>query len=85
MIDIFLGMRNVDELQSMALYARDRVNPYMFNYALSVAILHRKDTQDLDLPSFIASFPDKYVDSRVLSRAREEATIVPAGSRVYIV
>lgn len=81
MIDIFLGMRNVDELQSMALYARDRVNPYMFNYALSVAILHRKDTQDLDLPSFIASFPDKYVDSRVLSRAREEATIVPAGSR----
>ncbi|XP_017775911.1 PREDICTED: phenoloxidase 2-like [Nicrophorus vespilloides] len=81
LIDIFLGMRNVDELQSIAVFSRDRVNPYLFNYALSVAILHRKDTQDLDLPSFIQSFPDKYVDSKVFTRAREEATIVPDGNR----
>lgn len=81
LIDIFLGMRNIDDLQSVAVYARDRVNPYLFNYALSVAILHRPDTQSLDLPSFIQSFPDKYVDSKVFARAREEANIVPAGSR----
>lgn len=76
-------MRNVEELQSMALYARDRVNPYLFNYALSVALLHRKDTQDLDIPSLIESFPHKYVDSKIFTRAREEATVVPTGSRVY--
>jgi tyrosinase len=81
LIDIFLGMRNVDDLVSVAVYARDRVNPYLFNYALSVAILHRPDTQDVDLPSFIESFPDKYVDAKVFAQAREQATVVPEGSR----
>lgn len=81
----FLGMRNVDDLLSVAVYTRDRVNPYLFNYCLSVALLHRPDTQDLDLPSFIHSFPDKYVDSKVFAKAREEATVVPEGSRVRTV
>ncbi|KAJ3650840.1 hypothetical protein Zmor_016918 [Zophobas morio] len=84
LIDIFLGMRNVDDLLSVATYARDRVNPYLFNYALSVAILHRPDTQDIDLPTFIESFPDKYVDAKVFAKAREEATVVPEGSRTPI-
>ncbi|XP_030760912.1 phenoloxidase 1-like [Sitophilus oryzae] len=84
MIDIFLGVRNVEDLLSVAAYARDRVNPYLFNYALSVALLHREDTQDLDVPSIITSFPDKYVDSKVFEKAREEANIVPEGSRMPI-
>lgn len=84
LIDIFLGVRNVDDLLAVAVYARDRVNPYLFNYALSVAILHREDTQDLDVPSIIHSFPDKYVDSKVFSKAREDATVVPEGSRMPI-
>lgn len=84
LIDIFMGMRNVDELQSMAVYSRDRVNPYLFNYCLSVALLHRPDTQDLDVPTFMQSFPDKFLDSRALARAREEANIVPTGSRMPI-
>ncbi|KAJ8971928.1 hypothetical protein NQ314_000471 [Rhamnusium bicolor] len=77
-------MRNVDDLLSVAVYARERVNPYLFNYALSVALLHRPDTQDLDLPSFIRSFPDKYVDAKVFSQAREEAVVVPENSRMPI-
>ena len=72
----------MDELLSTAVYARDRVNAYLFHYALSVALLHRSDTQNLDLPSLIHVFPDKYVDSQVFARAREEANIVPEGSRV---
>lgn len=72
----------MDDLLSIAVYTRDRVNPYLFNYALSVALLHRTDTQNLDLPSFIHTFPDKFVDSKVFARAREEAHIVPEGSRV---
>lgn len=75
-------MRNVDDLLACCVYARDNVNPYLFNYCLSVCLLHRQDTKDLDLPSVIHSFPDKYVDSSVFTRAREEATIVPDGSRV---
>ncbi|XP_066260110.1 phenoloxidase 1 [Euwallacea similis] len=84
LIDIFLGVRNVDDLLAVAVYARDRVNPLLFNYALSVALLHRADTQDLDVPSIIHSFPDKYVDSKVFSKAREDATVVPEGSRMPI-
>lgn len=84
LIDIFLGMRSIDDLQSVAVYARDRLNPYMFNYALSVAILHRPDTKDLKLPLFVETFPDKYVDSKVFAQIREEASVVPDGSRMPI-
>ncbi|XP_019754719.2 phenoloxidase 1 [Dendroctonus ponderosae] len=84
LIDIFLGVRNVDDLLAVAVYARDRVNPYLFNYSLSVALLHRADTQELDIPSIIHSFPDKYVDSKVFSQAREDANVVPEGSRTPI-
>lgn len=76
-------MKDFDDFQSMAIYARERVNPYLFNYCLSVAILHRPDTQDLDIPSFVQTFPDKYLDSQVFARAREEATIIPDGQRVF--
>lgn len=72
----------MDDLLAVAVYARDRVNPYLFNYALSVALLHRTDTQELDIPSIIHSFPDKYIDSKVFSKAREDANVVPEGSRV---
>lgn len=85
LIDIFLGMKSTEDLQSVAVYARDRVNPFLFNYALSVALLNRPDTKDLDLPTFLETFPEKYVDSRVFSQLREEATVVPDGSRMPIV
>ncbi|KAL3272976.1 hypothetical protein HHI36_014433 [Cryptolaemus montrouzieri] len=85
LINIFLGMRNIDDLLSVCVYARDNVNPYMFNYCLSVCLLHREDTRDLDVPSIIQSFPDKYVDSSVFVRAREETSIVPEDSRTPIV
>lgn len=75
-------MRDIDDLQAMAVYARDRVNPYLFNYALSVALLHRPDTQDLDLPSFLQSFPDKFIDSKAFTPIREAASILPDGARV---
>lgn len=73
----------MQELKSVAVYVRDRINPYLFNYGLSVAILHRPDTKDLDVPSFIQSFPDKYFDSKVFNKAREECVLVEqGGSRV---
>ncbi|XP_045467590.1 phenoloxidase 1-like [Harmonia axyridis] len=81
LINILIGVRNIDDLLSVCCYARDNVNPYMFNYCLSVCLLHRSDTKDIDVPSIVTSFPDKFVESSVFSRAREEATIVPDGSR----
>ncbi|KAG5864954.1 hypothetical protein JTB14_018716 [Gonioctena quinquepunctata] len=84
LLDIFLGMRNTDDLLAMAIYARERVNPLLFNYSFSVALLHRPDTMDLDIPSIVHSFPDRYVDSKIFSRAREIANVIPLGSRPAI-
>lgn len=84
LIDIFLGMRTYDDFLSVSVYCRDRVNPEMFVYALSVAILHRPDTKDLPIPPLSEIFPDKYIDSAIFARAREEANVVPAGSRLPI-
>lgn len=52
LVDIFMGVKSVNDLQSVAAYARDRVNAQLFNYALSVALLHRPDTKNLDIPLF---------------------------------
>lgn len=58
------------------------MNPYLFNYALSVALFHRPDTRGIDVPTFISSFPDKFVDGTILQQAREEAELVEEQSRV---
>ncbi|XP_076646001.1 phenoloxidase 1-like [Halictus rubicundus] len=84
LIDIFMGMRTYDDLLSVAVYCRDRVNPYMFIYALSVAILHRPDTKDLPIPPLTEVFPNKFVDGGIFTRAQEEANLVPPGSRIPI-
>eukprot|EP00099_Drosophila_melanogaster_P015862 NP_524760.1 prophenoloxidase 3 [Drosophila melanogaster] len=76
LIEIFTKMQTVDELQSVAVYARDRVNPVLFNYALSVALLHRPDTKDLELPAFAQTFPDRFIDSKMLRSMREESFVV---------
>lgn len=69
-------MRTIDDLQSMAVYARDRVNSYMYQYALAVALLHRPDTKNLAIPSLAENFPDKFVDSQVFGKLREETFVL---------
>lgn len=76
------GMRNIDDLVSMSAACRERVNPYLFNYALSVAILHRPDTRNLQVPPLLEAFPDKFVDGAIFNKARRESEIFPSGSRV---
>ncbi|XP_015592859.1 phenoloxidase 1 [Cephus cinctus] len=84
LVEILLGMRTYEDFLSASVFCHDRVNPYMYIYCLSVAILHRSDTQNLPLPTLCEVFPDKYMDSAVFVQARDEANIVPAGSRVPI-
>jgi hypothetical protein len=80
--DSLSGMRNVDDLVSMSAACRERVNPYLFNYALSVAILHRPDTRNLQVPPLFEAFPDKFVDGAIFNQARRESEIFLSGSRV---
>lgn len=78
-------MRSVADLMSCCAYSRDRLNPFLFNYALSVALLHRPDTKDLPLPVFAETFPEKFVDSKVFSDITEETNVVEEGDRIPIV
>lgn len=85
LIDIFMEPRNCEDLISTAAYIRDRINPYLFNYALSVVLLHRHDTRDITIPNFLSSFPGKFVDGKIFLLARQEATVIPDDSRQPIV
>ncbi|XP_031639065.1 phenoloxidase 2-like [Contarinia nasturtii] len=69
---------------SLSAYIKDRVNPYLFLYALAIAVQHRRETQHIALPSIVQQFPDQFVDSSVFPEAREEGTIVPSASRIPI-
>ncbi|KAF5280180.1 hypothetical protein FQR65_LT15043 [Abscondita terminalis] len=75
-------MKNVDELMSLAAYVRDRINPHLFVYALSVAIIHRSDANTIDVPSLVYSFPNNFIDSALFVKAREEAYIVTKDLRI---
>jgi tyrosinase len=78
-------MRTVEDFFSAAAYCRDRLNPTLFVYAFSVAILHRPDTRNISLPPFSEIFPDKFVDRAVFDQAREQTNIiVEEGARVSL-
>lgn len=84
LVKMFLDMENVEDFLSASVYCRERINPYLLVYAMSVAIIHRKDTQNMSLPSLAEVFPDKFMDRGIFSKARKEANIIPPGSRVPI-
>ena len=52
------------------------VNPYLFEYALSVVLLHREDTRGLRLPSQVTYMPEFYVANNVLAEVSREVAIV---------
>ncbi|XP_046387013.1 phenoloxidase 2-like [Ischnura elegans] len=84
LIEIFMGMRTYEDFLAVSVYARDRVNPYMYIYAMSVAILHRPDTRGLQLPPMSEILPEKFVDGGVFDRAREQSNVRNEGTRVPI-
>lgn len=68
-------MRNLDDFLSASVYARNHVNPYLFIYAYSVALLHRSDTAGAHLPPVSELFPEKFVTGSLFSQAREETSM----------
>ncbi|XP_065074155.1 phenoloxidase 8-like [Ochlerotatus camptorhynchus] len=84
LITLFVNQPDVESLMAVASYARDRLNPMLFQYALSVAIQHRPDTKDINIPSLLQLFPDSFVDPSVFPKAREEGTVVLQENRMTI-
>lgn len=48
-----------------------------------MAVLNRKDTDDILLLSPAETFPDKFFPAEVFQHAIEELSVVPEGSRVF--
>lgn len=46
LVEIFMKAEDLKKLLTIAVYARDRVNTSMFQYAFSVALQHRPDTKN---------------------------------------
>lgn len=84
LISLFVKQPSVEALLSAATYARDRLNKYLFQYAFTVAINHRPDTKNIDVPSFLQVFPEQFVDPIALNTMREQASVLDAGSRVRL-
>lgn len=81
---IFLDAPDSASLLSTAAYVKDRVNVYLFQYSLSVALQHRQDTRNIDLPSIVQLFPDQFVDPSAFPKAREELALVSQENRMNI-
>lgn len=82
LVNALMQQKSFEDFQSLSVYCRDRMNPYMYIYALSVAILHRPDCKEIPLPAFAEVLPDKFMDKSVFVRMREEANLVDEGSRM---
>ena len=61
-----------------------RLNPVLFQYSLAVAVQHREDTKDVNIPSIVSLFPDQFVDPAVFPKLREEGAAVQQENRVCI-
>lgn len=84
LIKLLMGMNNTEDFISASVFCREHVNPHLLVYALSVAMVHRKDTENLPLPSVAEIFPEKFMDRGVFPKARQEANVVPPGFRTPI-
>uniref|UniRef100_A0A1Y9HAL1 Tyrosinase copper-binding domain-containing protein n=1 Tax=Anopheles farauti TaxID=69004 RepID=A0A1Y9HAL1_9DIPT len=84
LIDLFMKQPDVDSLVDLAAYARDRLNGQLFQYALSVALLHRPDTKNVPVPTMLHLFPDQFIDPATRPKLREEGSIVLDENRMAI-
>ncbi|CAK1590404.1 unnamed protein product [Parnassius mnemosyne] len=67
----------LQEFLSTCVYARVNLNPQLFNYCFSVALMHRNDTRNVRIQNFAETFPSKFMNSKVFAQAREVAAVVP--------
>nr|AAV91794.1 prophenoloxidase 5 [Aedes aegypti] len=84
LVQDFMNAPDPEILLSMASYGRDRLNPLLFQYALTVALLHRKDTQDVPVLSLLETFPKRFVDPLLFPQLEEEGFVVDQPQRVAI-
>lgn len=84
LVDFFRKIKSLDSLLAIAVYVRDRINPFLFSFTFATALLTRPDTNDVLLPTVAELFPDRFLHSEIFHEALEELAVVPDDSRVKI-
>ncbi|KAK2586861.1 hypothetical protein KPH14_009799 [Odynerus spinipes] len=69
LFNLLYSAKDFDTFYNTAVWARFNVNEQMYVYALSVAVLHRKDTQYIRLPPLYEVVPNFFFDEGVLHQA----------------
>lgn len=83
LIQLLLEPTTEEDFIALAAYVKDRVNAFLFQYAFSVAVQHRKDTGNFQVPIIVEQFPQNFVEPSVFQDARAEGKLVAdPGSRV---
>nr|ADD70249.1 prophenoloxidase [Panulirus longipes] len=73
LIDAFMRTDGLQALVELAARVKVLVNESLFVYAFSYVILHKKDLQNVRLPSLIEMFPNKFVPQEDIMKAQVEA------------
>lgn len=71
LIEIFLKAPTIDELLTLGVYCRERLNAYLFIYAWTSALTHRKDTRRILLPGITENLPAKFFPKVVTNDSRK--------------
>ncbi|GAB0091392.1 hypothetical protein DMENIID0001_062330 [Sergentomyia squamirostris] len=84
LIEIFIACSSTEDFISTICYVHERVNPYLFNWALTIAVINRKDTAGYGFPVIPAVFPEKFFDGKLHKDARDAVSVVPQEDRIPI-
>lgn len=84
LIEYMISLKSLDELEKVAIFGRDNINPNLFIYAFMVTVLNRSDTKDALILTLPEVFPDRFFPSAIFRGADEQLHAVPEGSRVRI-
>lgn len=81
---LFAEQNTAEDFLSASVYVRDRVNPAMFAYALSVAVYNRDEIElkTVELPSFVSTHPHFFIPSSAIRDARSQIVSFDQKNRV---
>ncbi|XP_072934538.1 phenoloxidase subunit 2-like [Epargyreus clarus] len=70
----------LQQFLSTCVFSRANLNPQLFNYCYSIALMHRADTREVPIKNFAETFPSKFLQSKVFTQARESAALTAQGA-----
>lgn len=70
LFNVLYSAKDYETFWNTAVWMRQHVNEYLFVYVLSVAILHRPDTQGVVVPPLYEIFPEFFTNTEVLTTAQ---------------